>query len=112
MSSFNTFNGVPVTASEEMLKEVLRDKYQFEDLVISDWGAVSELQNHRVAKDGKEAAELALKAGIDIEMCSTTYFENYQEILKENTELLKDIDQAVLKILQLKNELGSSRILM
>ncbi|MFD1673958.1 glycoside hydrolase family 3 N-terminal domain-containing protein [Alicyclobacillus fodiniaquatilis] len=106
MSSFNVLNGVPVTANEEMMKSVLRDMYKFQGIVISDWGAVSELQNHRVAKDRKEAAELALNAGIDIEMCSTTYFENYKEILEQTPQLMEDIDAAVLKILSLKNELG------
>ncbi|MFE6076630.1 glycoside hydrolase family 3 N-terminal domain-containing protein [Paenibacillus sp. NPDC057886] len=106
MSSFNTFNGVPVSASEQMMKEILRGAYQFDDIVISDWGAVAELQNHRVAGNGKEAAELALKAGIDIEMVSTLYLEHYEQILEENPELIRDIDAVVLKILQLKNELG------
>ncbi|WP_120462453.1 glycoside hydrolase family 3 N-terminal domain-containing protein [Paenibacillus aceti] len=106
MSSFNTFNGVPVSASEQMMKDILRDDYQFKDIVISDWGAVAELQNHRVAGNGKEAAELALKAGIDIEMVSTLYLEHFEHIVQENPELLQDIDAAVLKILQLKNELG------
>lgn len=106
MSSFNTFNGVPVTASEEMLKEILREKYQFGDIVISDWGAVAELQSHRVAQNGKEAAELALKAGIDIEMVSTLYLEHYEAIVEENPTLINDIDAAVLKILHLKNEMG------
>jgi beta-glucosidase len=106
MSSFNSFNGVPVSASEVMLKEILREKYHFDDLVISDWGAVSELQNHRVANDGKEAAELALTAGIDIEMVSTLYLEHFEEIIEKKPELLNDVDAAVLKVLQLKNELG------
>ncbi|MGC5771298.1 glycoside hydrolase family 3 N-terminal domain-containing protein [Paenibacillus pabuli] len=106
MSSFNTFNGVPVSASEQMMKEVLRGAYQFDEIVISDWGAVTELQNHRVAGSGKEAAELALKAGIDIEMVSTLYLEHFEQILEENPGLLQDIDTAVLKILQLKNEMG------
>lgn len=106
MSSFNTFNGVPVTASEQMMKDILRGAYRFEDIVISDWGAVAELQNHRVAGNGREAAELALKAGIDIEMVSTLYLEHYEQILQENPQLLQDIDAAVLKIMQLKNELG------
>ncbi|AET61095.1 beta-glucosidase [Paenibacillus terrae HPL-003] len=106
MSSFNTFNGVPVSASEQMMKEILREAYQFDDIVISDWGAVAELQNHRVAGNGKDAAELALKAGIDIEMVSTLYLEHYEQILEENPALIQDIDAAVLKILQLKNELG------
>lgn len=106
MSSFNTFNGIPVTASEEMMQDILRDRYGFDDLVISDWGAVAELQNHRVAGNGKEAAVLGLKAGIDIEMVSTLYFENGKEILEENPELLNVIDHSVFKILELKNDLG------
>lgn len=106
MSSFNTFNGVPVTASEAMLRQILRGTYRFDDLVISDWGAVSELQNHRVARDGKEAAELALTAGVDIEMVSTLYLAHFEAIVAEHPELLDDVDAAVLKILQLKNELG------
>ncbi|WP_179032520.1 glycoside hydrolase family 3 N-terminal domain-containing protein [Paenibacillus kribbensis] len=106
MSSFNTFNGVPVSASEQMMKEILRGTYQFDNIVISDWGAVAELQNHRVAGNGKEAAEMALKAGIDIEMVSTLYLEHYEQILEENPALIQDIDAAVLKILQLKNEMG------
>ncbi|OZB96814.1 glycoside hydrolase family 3 N-terminal domain-containing protein [Paenibacillus sp. XY044] len=106
MSSFNTFNGVPVTASSEILKEILRGQYGFEDLVISDWGAVTELQRHRVARDGKEAAELALGAGVDIEMVSTHYLEHFEAIVKERPELLEDVDTAVMKVLRLKNELG------
>ncbi|QMV44034.1 glycoside hydrolase family 3 N-terminal domain-containing protein [Cohnella cholangitidis] len=106
MSSFNSFNGVPVTSSPEMLREILRRQYGFEDLVISDWGAVSELQRHRVARDGREAAELALGAGVDIEMVSTHYLEHYEAIIEKRPELLKDVDAAVLKVLRLKNELG------
>ncbi|MCC3374320.1 glycoside hydrolase family 3 N-terminal domain-containing protein [Cohnella sp. REN36] len=106
MSSFNAFNGVPVTASPWMLKEILRDRYGFEDLVISDWGAVSELQRHRVARDGREAAELALDAGVDIEMVSTHYLEHFEAILEKRPELLQDVDAAVLKVLRLKNEMG------
>ncbi|WP_433939960.1 glycoside hydrolase family 3 N-terminal domain-containing protein [Paenibacillus lautus] len=106
MSSFNTFNAVPVTASPEMLKEILRGQYGFEDLIISDWGAVTELQRHRVARDGKEAAELALQAGVDIEMVSTHYLEHCETIIKERRELLEDVDAAVMKVLRLKDELG------
>lgn len=106
MSSFNAFNGVPVTASPGMLKGILRDRYGFEDLVISDWGAITELQRHRVARDGREAAELALDAGVDIEMVSTHYLEHGEAIVANRPELLKDVDAAVLKVLRLKNELG------
>ncbi|RKP51713.1 beta-glucosidase [Cohnella endophytica] len=106
MTAFNTFNGVPVTANRWMLKDVLRGLYQFEDLLISDWGAIGELRKHRVARDGKEAAELALEAGVDIEMVSTFYLEHCEDIASRNPALMQDVDAAVLKVLQLKNELG------
>ena len=106
MTSFNTLDGIPVTANEYVMKDLLRGKYGFDGLVISDWGAVSELKNHRVAHDGKEAAELALNANVDIEMVSTMYLENYEQILAENPALLDYIDATVLKILELKNDLG------
>ncbi|MBB6734618.1 glycoside hydrolase family 3 N-terminal domain-containing protein [Cohnella zeiphila] len=106
MSSFNTFNGVPVTASPAMLKEILRGQYGFEDLLISDWGAVAELMKHRVAGDGREAAELALNAGVDIEMVSTHYLAHFEEIVEKRPDLLRDVDAAVRKVLRLKNELG------
>ncbi|QHT63549.1 beta-glucosidase [Paenibacillus lycopersici] len=106
MSSFNSFNGTPVTASKRMMKDVLRDRYGFDELVISDWGAVAELQKHRVAHDGREAAELAMNAGIDIEMVSTLYLEHFETVLAQHPALLADIDAAVMKVLRLKNELG------
>lgn len=106
MTSFNTLDGTPVTGSEVVMKDILRKKYGFKDLVISDWGAIAELQNHRVVHDGYEAAELAIRAGVDIEMVSTTYLENYIQIFKKNPELLSYVDEVVLKILELKNELG------
>lgn len=106
MSSFNSFNGVPVTSNAWMLKDTLRGRYGFEDLLISDWGAVGELQRHRVARNGNEAAELALGAGVDIEMVSTHYLEHGEDVVARNPSLMRDIDAAVLKVLRLKNELG------
>lgn len=78
----DTLDGTPVTGSEVVMKDLLREEYGFKDLVISDWGAVAELQNHRVAHDGKESSELALNAGVDIEMVSTTYLANHIEIFQ------------------------------
>ncbi|RLQ94020.1 glycoside hydrolase family 3 N-terminal domain-containing protein [Falsibacillus albus] len=106
MSSFNSFNGVPVSASKELLRDILQTKYHFEDILISDWGSVAELQNHRVAASPKEAADLAIQAGIEIEMVSTTYLQYLEELIEENPALLEYVDRAVLKILHLKNDLG------
>ena len=79
MASFNSFNGEPVTASSYLLEEVLRQKFTFTDLLISDWGAVSELKNHGIAANDKEAGYLALNAGIEIEMVSNTFLKYGEE---------------------------------
>lgn len=106
MSSFNSLNGEPVTASRYLLKDVLRDKFGFDGIVISDWGAISELKNHGVAADDKEAGRKALHAGVDIEMTSSSYLRFGKELVEGNAELEEKVDKAVWKVLCLKNELG------
>lgn len=105
MASFNVLNGVPATANKWLLREILRDEWRYEGAVISDWGAVKELIPHGVALDSRDAAELSLKAGIDIEMATTAYFEALPELCKDkNIEIL--LNDAVEKVLMLKNECG------
>ena len=74
--------------------------------MISDWGAIKELIPHGVAKDEKQAAELAIKAGVDIEMMTTCYPDYLKELLEEGRIAETLIDEAVMRILKLKNELG------
>lgn len=105
MSSFNVLNGVPATANTWLLQEILRKEWKFDGVVISDWGAVKELIPHGMAEDSKDAAELSLKAGIDIEMATTAYFEALPELCKDKN-MEKLLDNAVEKVLLLKNECG------
>lgn len=105
MASFNVLNGVPSTVNRWLLREVLRNEWKFDGTVISDWGAVKELIPHGVAEDSKDAAELSLKAGIDIEMSTTAYFEALPELCKDKN-MEKLLDEAVEKVLLLKNECG------
>lgn len=106
MSAFNAFNGIPVTGNEFLMNDILRERYGFEEMTISDWGSVIELTNHRIAVNNKDAASLALNSGTDIEMSSGTYLENCEVIIAENPDLLCYIDEVVMKLLELKNELG------
>ena len=104
MASFNSFNGEPVTASSYLLEEVLRQKFTFTDLLISDWGAVSELKNHGIAANDKEAGYLALNAGIEIEMVSNTFLKYGEEYLSRKPSLIEKINQAVWDFLVSSNE--------
>ena len=86
MSSFNEVNGVPVTGSKKMLTNVLRKEFGFDGFVVSDWNSVTEMIAHGFAKDEKQAAELAVKAGLDMEMTSRAYEKFLVELIKEDLE--------------------------
>lgn len=106
MSSFNTWEGVPSSANPWLMQTVLREEMGFDGAVISDWNAVGELVPHGIAKDEKEAALLAMRAGIDIDMCSGCYEKHLGALVEEGKVSLDMLDAAVLRVLRLKNELG------
>jgi beta-glucosidase len=106
MTSFNTLNGVPATANRFLLRRVLRDEWKFPGLVVSDYEAVIEMIKHGYARDRRDAARLAATAGIDMEMVSTSYFENLKGLVEAGAVTMPEIDTAVRRILDLKFKLG------
>mgnify|MGYP005934052165 FL=1 len=106
MSAFNDFNSVPCTSNKFLLTDLLRNRWGFKGIVISDYNSVEELINHRIAKDKKDAAKLAFNAGLNIEMVSQCYLRHLKELVKEGKVLEKDLNQAVRYILEKKYELG------
>lgn len=106
MTSFNTYDGVPLTANEFLLKNILRNEWGFDGLVISDYAAIRELIKHGVAMDNQDAAHLAINASVDIDMKSPCYANELVPLLKNGKINEKQIDQAVLRVLRLKNKLG------
>lgn len=106
MTAFNTVDGVPATGNSKLMRKLLREDWGFDGILISDWGAVKELIAHGIAADEKEAALKAIKAGVDIEMMTSCYVKNLSELI-ENKEVNESlIDEAVLRILTLKQKLG------
>lgn len=106
MAAFHVFDRVPASASPYLLSRILRDEWDFQGAVISDFNSVGELIAHGIARDGKEAAEKAISAGLDIEMMSPHYMENLNTSLQEGSITEQMLDDAVLRILSLKNKLG------
>ncbi|KHE67818.1 beta-glucosidase BglX [Halobacillus sp. BBL2006] len=106
MTAFNILNGIPSTGNEALMRGILRGEWDFDGPLISDWGAVKELIPHGVAVDAKQAAEKAMKAGVDIEMMTSCYTNHVKELIEEGTLEEGIVDEAVLRILRLKKKLG------
>jgi beta-glucosidase len=106
MSAFNDLNGIPATANEFTLRQILRDEWGFDGFVVSDWGSVPELVNHGFAFDEKDAARKGITAGIDMEMATATYYENIKNLLDKKKITIGDIDNAVRNILVVKYKMG------
>lgn len=106
MTAFNEINGVPCTASPYLFNEVLRNQWGFQGFVVSDYTAINELIPHGVAANGKEAACLALKAGVDMDMEGHLFINQLSTLVKEEKISVKEIDEAVKRILRLKYRLG------
>ena len=106
MPSFNTLNGVPSTANEWLMQKILKEEWGFDGVVISDYAAVKELLDHGVAGDLKEAAKLAFENGCHIEMCSGAYIKHLKELIEEGIFTEEQLDEAVFKVLEMKDKLG------
>ena len=106
MTSFNTLNRIPSSANKWLMRQVLREEMGFEGTVISDWAAIEEIGHHGIGSGRKDSAKMALQAGTDIDMMTTCY-SNYLKELIESGEVEESLlDQAVLRVLELKNKLG------
>jgi beta-glucosidase len=106
MPSFTDLNGVPMTASKTMLRDWLRGRLGFDGVIISDYNAIAELIRHGIAADLPEAAALALKAGVDIDMMADAYRYGLPVALQRGAVTIADIDESVRRVLILKERLG------
>ena len=107
MTSYNTIDGVPCSANPWLLQEILRNAWNFKGVVFSDLNAVNAIYaTQHVAADPAEAAALALKAGVDIDLGGYNYGGFLKEALQRGLVTEADIDRAVRHVLQLKFALG------
>ncbi len=106
MTAFNDVAGVPMTAHEELVRGELRGRWGYQGLIVSDWNAIRELMNHGVASTPAEAAALALRAGVDMDMASGTYIEHLAAAVEADATLVPLVDEAVGRILATKARLG------
>ncbi len=106
MTSFSDIDGVPATANEFLLRDVLRDDWQFDGFVVSDWDSIRQLSIHGLTADDRGSATEAVTAGVDMEMHGDAYVKHLQELV--NGGVIKEslIDEAAGNILRIKFRLG------
>lgn len=106
MTAFNDLNGVPCTGNQYLFQEILRDRWNFGGMVLTDYTAIMEMVPHGFARDLKHASELAIDAGIDMDMISEGFVTHLKSLVEEGKVSEAQIDVAVSRILEMKFLLG------
>jgi beta-glucosidase len=106
MTSFNDNDGVPSSGNGFILKDILRDEWKFDGLVVSDWASMTEMIAHGFAANGKEVAQISANEGVDMEMVSDSYRKYLPELIREGKVSMATIDNAVRNILRIKFRMG------
>ena len=106
MNSFNDLNGIPATANEHLLRDILKKEWNFKGFVVSDWGSVGEMIQHGYVANNRAAALKAMRAGCDMDMESRSYIKHLANLVKEGIVSESLVDDAVKRILTKKFEMG------
>lgn len=106
MSSFNDISGQPVTSSKYYLTDILRGRLGFDGFVVSDYDAVCQLKKQGVAESDSDCAEMALNAGLDMDMHDGVYMENLEKLIESGKVKIETLDEAVRRVLRVKFQKG------
>lgn len=106
MTSFNDVDGLPSTGNDWLLKDILREEWGFDGMVVTDWNSSGEMIAHGFAEDLKHATELSINAGVDMDMMSFGFVQHTKALVEEGKVSMESIDNAVANILRLKFLLG------
>jgi len=106
MASFGDLNGVPASGNEFLMRQVLRDEWQYEGFVVSDWDSIRQLSIHGLTSNDRESAFAAVTAGLDMEMAGDAYINHLVDLVGDESVPADVIDAAVANILRIKFEMG------
>jgi beta-glucosidase len=105
MASFNEIDGIPATGNKWLLTDLLRDEWNFNGFVVTDYTGINEMIAHGVG-DLQQVSAMALKAGIDMDMVGEGMLTTLAKSLDEGKVTMDEIDTAVKRVLTAKYELG------
>ena len=106
MNAFNDLDGTPATGHKILQREILKGDWDWDGFIVSDWGSIPEMVNHGFARDRKHAAEIALKAGSDMDMEGGAYESALEELVTEGEISEELINETVRRILRVKFKMG------
>ena len=106
MNSFNDLNGIPANGDHYLQRTILKELWDFEGFIISDWGSIRQMINHGYSKDLKQAAYHSITSGNDMDMESEAYQRHLKDLIEEGEVDISIVDEAVRRILRMKFHLG------
>ena len=106
MCSFNDINGVPSSGNRYLLHDILRDQWNWDGLIVSDWGSIEQMRNHGFSKDLRQAALQGAKATVDVDMENYAYTQYLADLVESGEVSMDELDAMVANILRLKYKLG------
>lgn len=106
MTSFNELNGIPATGNKYLLTDILRNQLGFNGFIVTDYTSINEMVNHGVVANEADAGKMAISAGVDMDMQGGVFFKYLKKQVKDGDVPVKDIDNAVRRILRVKFKLG------
>ena len=106
MTSFSDLDGIPATANQFLLQQVLRDEWQFDGFVVSDWDSIRQLSIHGLTENDRESAFEAVTAGVNMEMHGDAYSNHLEDLVNDGHVSLARVDEMVASILRTKFQLG------
>ena len=106
MAAFNDVDGTPMHAHRHLLRDVLKGEWGFDGVVVADWNGIGQLIHQGVAAHLREAAQLAIEAGVDLDMCSGAYAAHLADLVESGEVAESLLDDAVRRVLTLKFRLG------
>ncbi|MFD2565271.1 beta-glucosidase BglX [Aquimarina rubra] len=106
MTSFNELNGVPATGNSYLLQDILRDQWNFDGFVVTDYTSINEMVHHGYAENLEKAGEMALNAGVDMDLQGGVYKNHLENSINQKHVDIQKLDRAVRYILRMKFELG------
>ncbi|MHB1922974.1 MAG: beta-glucosidase BglX, partial [Chitinophagaceae bacterium] len=106
MTSFNEVDGIPATGNRWLQTDVLRKMWGFKGFVVTDYTSINEMINHGVAANTYQAGELAMNAGVDMDMQGQVYVHQLPRLIQNKKISIHQVNQAVRRVLEAKYKLG------